>query len=278
MNKTYDPKSFEDKIYADWEKKKYFSAKPNKNKKPFTIVIPPPNITGQLHIGHALDDTLQDAIIRYKRMCGFEALWLPGTDHAALATEVKIVETMAKEGLSKEQLGREGFLQRAYEWKEKYGGRIIEQFKKMGFSCDWDRLAFTMDERCSRAVREVFVNLYDKGLIYRGNRMINWCPCCKTALSDVEVEYAPAQSHLWHIRYKIDGEDGYVTVATTRPETILGDTAVAVNPRDKRYASVVGKMLLLPLCDRKIPVIADEYVESDFGTDRKSTRPELQSQ
>ena len=266
MNKTYEPKSFEDKIYADWEKKKYFSAKPNKKKKPFTIVIPPPNITGQLHIGHALDDTLQDAIIRYKRMCGFEALWLPGTDHAALATEVKIVETMAKEGLSKEQLGREGFLQRAYEWKEKYGGRIIEQFKKMGFSCDWDRLAFTMDERCSRAVREVFVNLYDKGLIYRGNRMINWCPCCKTALSDVEVEYAPAQSHLWHIRYKIDGEDGYVTVATTRPETILGDTAVAVNPRDKRYASVVGKMLLLPLCDRKIPVIADEYVESDFGT------------
>ena len=266
MNKTYEPKSFEDRIYANWEQKKYFAAKPNKNKKPFTIVIPPPNITGQLHIGHALDDTLQDAIIRYKRMRGFEALWLPGTDHAALATEVKIVEAMAKEGLTKEDLGREGFLERAYAWKEKYGGRIIEQFKKMGFSCDWDRLAFTMDERCSRAVREVFVNLYDKGLIYRGNRIINWCPCCKTALSDVEVEYEAAHSHLWHIRYPIDGEDGYVTVATTRPETLLGDAAVAVNPKDKRYKDLVGKSLRLPLCDRRIPVIADEYVESDFGT------------
>ncbi|MDE7395366.1 MAG: valine--tRNA ligase [Clostridiales bacterium] len=266
MEKTYEPKSFEDRIYAEWERKKYFAAKPNKRKKPFTIVIPPPNITGQLHLGHALDDTLQDAIIRYKRMRGYEALWLPGTDHAALATEVKIVEAMAKEGLTKEGIGREAFMQRAYDWKAKYGGRIIEQLKKMGFSCDWDRLAFTMDERCSRAVREVFVNLYDKGLIYRGNRIINWCPCCKTALSDVEVEYEAAQSHLWHIRYKIDGEDGYVTVATTRPETMLGDTAVAVNPHDKRYASVIGKNLLLPLTDRKIPVIADDYVESDFGT------------
>ena len=266
MNKTYEPKTFEDRIYANWEKKKYFAAKPNKNKKPFTIVIPPPNITGQLHLGHALDDTLQDAIIRYKRMRGYEALWLPGTDHAALATEVKIVEDMAKEGLTKEDLGREKFLQRAYAWKDKYGGRIIEQFKKMGFSCDWDRLAFTMDERCSRAVREVFVNLYDKGLIYRGNRMINWCPCCKTALSDVEVEYEPAQSHLWHIRYNVDGEDGCIVVATTRPETLLGDTAVAVHPNDKRYKNLVGKYLCLPLTDRKIPVIADEYVESEFGT------------
>ncbi len=266
MNKTYEPKTFEEKIYRNWEEKKYFSAKPNKNKKPFTIVIPPPNITGQLHIGHALDDTIQDAIIRYKRMRGYEALWLPGTDHAALATEVKIVEAMAQEGLRKETLGREGFLERAYAWKDKYGGRIIEQFKKMGFSCDWDRLAFTMDERCSRAVREVFVNLYDKGLVYRGNRMINWCPCCKTALSDVEVEYAAAHSHLWHIKYRIDGEDGYVTVATTRPETLLGDAAVAVNPNDKRYKHIVGKQLLLPLTNRKIPVIADSYVESDFGT------------
>lgn len=266
MNKTYEPKSFEDKIYAQWERKKYFSAKPNKKKKPFTIVIPPPNITGQLHIGHALNDTIQDSIIRYKRMRGFEALWLPGTDHASIATEVKITEAMAKEGVTKQQLGRDGFLKRAYEWKEKYGGRIVEQFKKMGFSCDWDRLAFTMDERCSRAVREVFVNLYNKGLIYRGSRIINWCPCCKTAISDAEVEYEPSQSHLWHIRYKIDGEDSYVTVATTRPETMLGDTAVAVNPSDKRYSRVIGKMLVLPLMGRKIPVIADEYVESGFGT------------
>ncbi len=266
MNKSYEPKSFEDAIYANWEKKKYFSAKPNKNKKPFTIVIPPPNITGQLHIGHALDDTIQDAIIRYKRMRGYETLWLPGTDHAALATEVKVIETLRAEGLSKEGLGREKFLQRVYDWKDKYGGRIVQQLKKMGFSCDWDRLAFTMDEQCSRAVREVFVNLYNKGLIYRGKRITNWCPCCKTAISDVEVEYEQAQSHLWHIRYKIDGEDGYITVATTRPETMLGDTAVAVNPADKRYAGVVGKNLILPLCGRKIPVIADKYVESDFGT------------
>ncbi|WP_251546527.1 valine--tRNA ligase [Pumilibacter intestinalis] len=266
MNKTYEPKSFEDRIYADWEKKKYFAAKPNKNKKPFTIVIPPPNVTGQLHVGHALDDTIQDAIIRYKRMRGFETLWLPGTDHAALATEVKVMETLREEGLTKEGLGREEFLKRVYAWKDKYGGRIVKQFKKMGFSCDWDRLAFTMDEKCSRAVREVFVNLYNKGLIYRGNRITNWCPCCKTAISDVEVEYEQAASHLWHIKYKIDGEDGYITVATTRPETMLGDTAVAVNPKDKRYASVIGKNLVLPLTGRKIPVIADEYVESDFGT------------
>ncbi len=266
MNKTYEPKTFEDRIYADWEKKKYFAAKPNKNKKPFTIVIPPPNVTGQLHIGHALDDTIQDAIIRYKRMRGFETLWLPGTDHAALATEVKVIETLRAEGLTKEGLGREGFLQRVYAWKDKYGGRIVEQLKKMGFSCDWDRLAFTMDERCSRAVREVFVNLYEKGLVYRGNRIANWCPQCKTAISDVEVEYEQAQSHLWHIRYRVENENDYVTVATTRPETMLGDTAVAVNPADKRYKHLVGKNLILPLTGRKIPVIADEYVESDFGT------------
>ncbi len=267
MNKTYDPKAFEERIYSKWLNKKYFHAAPNKDKKPFTIVIPPPNITGQLHIGHALDDTIQDSIIRYKRMKGFETLWLPGTDHASIATEVKIVEKMREEGLGKDSLGREGFLKRAYAWKDQYGGRIIEQLKKMGFSCDWDRLAFTMDERCSRAVREVFVNYYNKGLIYRGDRIVNWCPKCGTAISDAEVEYETEAGHLWHFRYPVVGEkDKYIIVATTRPETIPGDTAVAVNPSDKRYASLVGKELELPIFGRRIPVVADRYVDKSFGT------------
>ena len=266
MNKTYDPKTFEERIYHRWLDKKYFHAEPSE-KEPFTIVIPPPNITGQLHIGHALDDTIQDAIIRYKRMKGFETLWLPGTDHASIATEVKIVEKMKEEGLTKESLGREGFLERAYDWKAQYGGRIVEQLKKMGFSCDWDRLAFTMDERCSKAVREVFVNLYEKGLIYQGGRIVNWCPDCQTAISDAEVEYETEQGHLWHLRYPITGEkDKYIVVATTRPETMLGDTAVAVNPSDKRYTALVGKTIDLPLTDRKIPIIADRYVDKSFGT------------
>lgn len=267
MNKTYDPKAFEERIYSKWLNKKYFHAAPNKNKKPFTIVIPPPNITGQLHIGHALDDTIQDSIIRYKRMKGYEALWLPGTDHASIATEVKIVEKMREEGLDKDSLGRDGFLRRAYEWKDRYGGRIVEQLKKMGFSCDWDRLAFTMDERCSRAVREVFVNYYNKGLIYRGDRIVNWCPKCGTAISDAEVEYETEAGKLWHFRYPIAGEkDKYIVVATTRPETIPGDTAVAVNPSDKRYTALVGKEIELPIFGRRIPIVADRYVDKAFGT------------
>ena len=267
MNKTYDPKAFEERIYSKWLNKKYFHAAPNSKKKPFTIVIPPPNITGQLHIGHALDDTIQDSIIRYKRMKGFETLWLPGTDHASIATEVKIVEKMREEGLSKDSLGREGFLKRAYAWKDQYGGRIVEQLKKMGFSCDWDRLAFTMDERCSRAVREVFVRYYEKGLIYRGDRIVNWCPECGTAISDAEVEYETENGHLWHFRYPVVGEkDKYIVVATTRPETIPGDTAVAVNPSDKRYSALVGKELELPIFGRRIPIVADRYVDKSFGT------------
>ncbi len=265
MNKTYDPKSFEEKIYKKWLDKKYFHAEPSE-REPFTIVIPPPNITGQLHIGHALDDTIQDAIIRYKRMKGFETLWLPGTDHASIATEVKIVEKMREEGVTKDDLGREGFLKRAYEWKDQFGGRIVEQLKKMGFSCDWDRLAFTMDERCSKAVREVFVRMYEKGLIYQGDRIINWCPECQTAISDAEVEYEADEGRLWHLKYPIDGTDEYIVVATTRPETMLGDTAVAVNPHDKRYTALVGKMINLPLTDRQIPIIADRYVDKSFGT------------
>ena len=266
MNKTYEPKSFEGKLYKKWTDKKYFHADSGSKKKPFTIVMPPPNITGQLHVGHALDMTLQDAVTRYKRMKGFEALWLPGVDHASIATEVKVVEKMKEEGLTKEDVGREGFLKRAYDWKEKYGGRIVEQLKTLGSSCDWDRQAFTMDERCSRAVREVFVNLYEKGLIYRGDRIINWCPCCHTAISDAEVEYEQADSHLWHIKYPLEDGSGFITVATTRPETLLGDVAVAVNPKDKKYAAYVGKNLVLPLVGRIIPVVADDYVESGFGT------------
>ena len=266
MNKTYDPKSFEERIYKKWLDNKYFLAKPDPNKKPFTVVIPPPNITGQLHMGHALNDTIQDSIVRYKRMKGFEALWLPGTDHASIATEVKIVQKMREEGLTKDDVGREGFLKRAYAWKEQYGGRIVEQLKKMGFSCDWDKLAFTMDERCSKAVREVFVNLYNKGLIYRGDRIINWCPECGTAISDAEVEYETEEGRLWHLKYPIENSDEFIIVATTRPETMLGDTAVAVNPSDKRYTALVGKNVVLPLVGRKIPIVADRYVDKAFGT------------
>ena len=266
MNKTYDPKSFEKRIYSKWLEKKYFSARPDPDKKPFPIVMPPPNITGQLHMGHALDGTVQDILTRYKRMKGFEALWLPGTDHASIATEVKIVEKMRKEGLTKEMIGRDGFMKRAYEWKAQYGGRIVEQLREMGYSCDWDRLAFTMDERCSKAVKEVFVRMYEEGLIYRGDRIINWCPCCKTAISDAEVEYETEKGHLWHLKYPIENSDKYIVVATTRPETMLGDTAVAVNPSDKRYTSLVGKNIVLPLVGRLIPIIADRYVEKGFGT------------
>ena len=266
MNKTYDPKSFEKRIYSKWLEKKYFSARPDPDKKPFTIVMPPPNITGQLHMGHALDGTVQDILTRYKRMKGFEALWLPGTDHASIATEVKIVEKMRKEGLTKEMIGRDGFMKRAYEWKAQYGGRIVEQLREMGYSCDWDRLAFTMDERCSKAVKEVFVRMYEEGLIYRGDRIIKWCPCCKTAISDAEVEYETEKGHLWHLKYPIENSDKYIVVATTRPETMLGDTAVAVNPSDKRYTSLVGKNIVLPLVGRLIPIIADRYVEKTFGT------------
>ena len=266
MQKVYNPKDFEDKLYGEWMEKNYFRAEADPSKIPFTIVIPPPNITGQLHLGHALDNTIIDALIRFKRMQGYSALYLPGCDHASIATEVKIVDQLKKEGLSKEALGREGFLKRAWEWKEQYGGRIVEQMKKMGVSCDWSRLAFTMDENCSRAVREVFVNLYEKGLIYRGARIINWCPGCKTALSDAEVEYSEDASFFWHLRYPVKDSDESIVVATTRPETMLGDTAVAVNPKDERYKSMVGKTLILPLVGREIPIVADEYVDMEFGS------------
>ena len=266
LPKTYSPGEFEDKIYANWCEKGYFTPTIDKTKPSYTIVIPPPNITGQLHMGHALDNTLPDILIRYKRMAGFCTLWLPGTDHASIATEAKIVEAMRKEGITKEDLGRDGFLERAWAWKEQYGGRIISQLKKMGSSCDWSRERFTMDEGCSEAVKTVFVKLYDKGLIYRGNRIINWCPKCLTSISDAEVEYEDQAGHFWHIRYPFKDGSGHLEVATTRPETLLGDTAVAVNPNDERYKDMIGKMLILPLVGREIPVIADDYVEADFGT------------
>ena len=266
LAKTYDPKDIEERLYDMWQKKKYFHAKVNPEKKPYTIVIPPPNITGQLHMGHALDNTLQDILIRFKRMQGYEALWLPGTDHASIATEAKIVEAMSKEGVTKEELGREGFLERAWEWKRQYGGRIVSQLKKLGSSCDWDRERFTMDEGCNKAVREVFVNLYNKGLIYRGKRIINWCPHCLTTISDAEVNYEDQAGHFWHLRYPYTDGSGYIEMATTRPETMLGDTAVAVNPNDERYRSLIGKTVTLPLVGREIPVIADDYVDMEFGT------------
>ena len=266
LEKTYDPNQIEDKLYEKWLNKKYFSAKVNKAKKPFTIVMPPPNITGQLHMGHALDNTMQDILIRYKRMQGFEALWQPGTDHAAIATEVKVIDKLKSEGKDKHELGREGFLKEAWKWKEEYGSRIIKQLHKLGSSADWNRERFTMDEGCSEAVKEVFIKLYEKGYIYKGNRIINWCPTCQTSISDAEVEHVDMQGHFWHINYPIVGEDGFVEIATTRPETLLGDTAVAVNPDDERYKSLVGKMLKLPLTDRQIPVIADSYVDKEFGT------------
>lgn len=266
MDKVYDPKNVEDRLYEHWERRGYFHAVPNSGKEPFTIVIPPPNITGQLHMGHALDQTWQDAIIRSKRMQGYEALWMPGTDHASIATEVKIVEQMATEGLTKLDLGREGFLKRAWAWKEEYGSRIVQQLKKIGGSCDWERERFTLDDGLTDAVLEAFVNLYNQGLIYQGDRIINWCPTCKTALSDAEVEYEEQASYFWHIRYM--GEDGSegVVVATTRPETMLGDSGVAVHPDDERYQHLIGKNVVLPLLNRLIPVVADEYVDREFGT------------
>ncbi len=266
LAKQYEPQIVEDRTYKAWIDGGYFKAPCDPNKKTYTIVIPPPNITGQLHMGHALDNTLQDILIRYKRMQGFDTLWLPGTDHASIATELKIVEKMREEGITKDDLGREGFLVRAWDWKKQYGGRIVEQLKKMGSSCDWSRERFTMDEGCSKAVKEVFVRLYEKGLIYRGNRIINWCPECRTTISDAEVEYEDQAGHFWHLRYPFKDGSGYIELATTRPETMLGDVAVAVNPKDERYADKVGKMLVLPLVGREIPVVADEYVEMDFGT------------
>ena len=267
LAKTYDPKGLEDRIYQKWLDNKYFHAEVNRDKKPFTIVMPPPNVTGQLHMGHALDETMQDILIRFKRMQGYEALWQPGTDHAAIATEVKVIEKLKEQGIDKNEIGREAFLKHAWEWKEEYGGKIINQLKKLGASADWDRERFTMDEGCSEAVQEVFIKLYEKGYIYKGSRIINWCPVCQTSISDAEVEHEDQDGFFWHINYPIAGEEGrYVEIATTRPETLLGDTAVAVNPEDERYKDLDGKMLKLPLTDREIPVVADEYVDKEFGT------------
>lgn len=266
LAKTYNPKDIEDKLYQKWLDSKYFRAKVDRSKKPFTIVIPPPNITGQLHMGHALDNTLQDIIIRFKRMLGYNALWQPGTDHASIATEVKIIEHLKNEGIEKEDLGREGFLERAWQWKEEYGGRIISQLKKLGSSCDWDRERFTMDEGCTKAVNRAFVKLYNDGYIYKGSRIINWCPVCHTSISDAEVEHEEQEGYFWHIKYPIAGEEGYVEIATTRPETMLGDTAVAVNPDDERYRHLIGKKVILPIVNREIPVVADSYVDMEFGT------------
>jgi len=266
LDKTYDPKQFEDRLYRFWNENGYFKADPDPEKKPYTIVIPPPNITGQLHMGHALDNTLQDILIRWRRMQGYAALWVPGTDHASIATEAKIVAAMKEEGITKEDIGRDGFLERAWDWRAKYGSRIVEQLKTLGSSCDWSRERFTLDEGCSKAVNEVFVNLYEKGLIYRGERIINWCPNCRTSISDAEVEYEEQAGHFWHLRYPFKDGSGYLELATTRPETMMGDTAVAVNPADERYKDFVGKTLVLPLMDREIPVVADDYVDMEFGT------------
>ena len=267
LEKTYSPADIEDRLYQKWMDKKYFHAEVDRSKKPFTIVMPPPNVTGQLHMGHALDETMQDILIRYKRMQGYNALWQPGTDHAAIATEVKVIEKLREEGIEKEDLGREGFLKIAWEWKEEYGGRIIKQLRKLGASADWDRERFTMDEGCSKAVEEVFIKLYKKGWIYKGSRIVNWCPVCQTSISDAEVEHEMQDGHFWHIKYPIVGEEGqYLEIATTRPETMLGDTAVAVNPKDERYRHLVGKTLILPIVNREIPVIADSYVDMEFGT------------
>jgi valyl-tRNA synthetase len=266
LPKVYDPKAVEKKIYDMWLQGGYFKGKIDPEKEPFTIVIPPPNVTGQLHLGHAFDETLQDVLIRVKRMQGYSALWVPGTDHAGIATQIKVEESLREQGISRHDLGREKFLEKVWEWKEKYGGRIVEQLKTLGSSCDWDRLRFTMDEGCSRAVREVFVSLYEKGLIYKGERIINWCPKCRTALSDAEVEHEEKEGKFWHIKYPVKDSDEYVVVATTRPETMLGDTAVAVHPEDKRYRHLIGKKVVLPLMNREIPVIADEYVDMELGT------------
>ena len=266
LEKTYNPSEIEDRLYQKWLDNKYFHAEVDHSKKPFTIVIPPPNITGKLHMGHALDETLQDILIRFKKMQGYNTLWQPGTDHASIATEVKIIEALKEEGIEKEDLGREKFLERAWEWKEEYGGTIVSQLKKLGSACDWDRERFTMDEGCSKAVEEVFIKLYEKGYIYKGSRIINWCPVCQTSISDAEVEHVDQAGHFWHIKYPVAGTDDYLEIATTRPETMLGDTAVAVHPDDERYTHLVGKMLELPLCGRQIPIVADEYVDKEFGT------------
>lgn len=266
LEKVYDPSTVEERLYNTWMEKGYFHAEVDKSKKPFTIVMPPPNITGQLHMGHALDNTLQDILTRYKRMQGYNALWVPGTDHASIATEVKVVEKLAKEGVTKEEIGREAFLEHVWDWKKQYGGRIVEQLKKMGSSCDWDRERFTMDEGCSEAVQEVFIRLHEKGYIYRGSRIINWCPVCKTSISDAEVEYQEKEGHFWHLRYPIVGTEEFLNLATTRPETMIGDTAVAVNPNDDRYKHLIGKMVRIPLFDREIPIVGDDYVDQEFGT------------
>ena len=266
LAKTYDPKAMEDRIYGEWLEKKYFHAEVDRSKKPFTIVMPPPNITGKLHMGHALDNTLQDILIRYKRMQGYNALWIPGTDHASISTEVKVINQLKSEGIDKNELGREGFLKRTWEWREEYGRTIVDQLKKIGSSCDWDRERFTMDEGCSKAVQEVFLRLHKKGYIYKGSRIINWCPVCKTSISDAEVEHEEQAGHFWHINYPIKGSDKFVEIATTRPETLLGDSALAVNPDDERYQDIVGKTVILPLVGREIPVIADAYVDKEFGT------------
>jgi valyl-tRNA synthetase len=266
IEKVYDPKQVESRLYKNWLEKGYFTPRVDEDKEPFCIVIPPPNITGQLHMGHALDNTMQDIIIRWKRMQGYSTLWLPGTDHASIATEAKIKEKLAEEGLTKYDLGRDAFLERAWEWKEQYGGRIVEQLKHLGSSLDWSRERFTMDEGCSKAVTHVFIKLYEKGLIYQGDRIINWCPDCKTALSDAEVEYEEKQGFFWHILYPVKGSDEVLTIATTRPETMLGDTAVAVHPEDPRYQHLIGKTIVLPLMNREIPIVADEYVDPEFGT------------
>ena len=267
LEKTYNPKDLEDRLYEKWEANNYFHAEVDRSKKPFTIVMPPPNITGQLHMGHALDNTMQDILIRYKRMQGYSALWQPGTDHAAIATEVKVINKLKEQGIQKSDLTREEFLKHAWDWKEEYGGRIVKQLKKLGSSADWERERFTMDEGCSEAVKEVFIRLYEKGYIYKGSRIINWCPVCKTSISDAEVEHVEQAGHFWHIKYPIVGEEGrFVEIATTRPETMLGDAAVAVNPKDERYQDIIGKTLLLPIVNKEIPVIADEYVDKEFGT------------
>ena len=266
LKTAYDHSTVEEKLYQRWMERGYFSARPNPEKKPFTIVIPPPNITGQLHMGHGLDNTIQDAIIRFKRMQGFETLWLPGTDHASIATEVKVVNQLAEQGIKKEEIGREEFLKHVWKWKEEYGGRIVNQLKKLGSSCDWEKERFTMDEGCSHAVKKVFVQLYEKGLIYRGNRIINWCPHCLTALSDAEVEYTDKPGHLWYIRYPLADGSGDIVVATTRPETMMGDTGVAVNPEDEKFKHLIGKTCILPIMNREIPIVGDEYCEIGFGT------------
>lgn len=266
LEDKFNPKNFEEEIYKRWEEKEYFKPSEDKTKKPYTIVIPPPNITGKLHMGHALDETLQDILIRYKRMEGYNCLWLPGTDHAAIATEVKIVEKLKQQGIEKKNLTREQFLEKAWEWKKEYGGTILNQLKKLGCSCDWSRERFTMDEGLSNAVKYVFIKLYEKGLIYKGKRMINWCPSCNTSISDAEVEFEEEPTHLWHIRYKVKDEDKYLIVATTRPETMLGDTGVAVHPEDERYKDLVGKKVILPIMNKEIPIVADDFVEKEFGT------------